>query len=335
MKWIFNLSYRKWQRLCALWLSLLLLSCHSIYDDLPPCPHGLSLRFVYDYHLERGNAFPEQVDCLTLYIYDEKGNYVETRTVTDKSLADENWRMRVDLPLGKYKLVAYGGLACAERSFAPVREPAEGTSLADLSVAMEHSGNTSDRPLHNLFYGALDVTVSGDNYREATVKMMKDTNHIRVILQQMNGEPVSDKDFSFTITDDNTLFASDNSLLPAGTVTYLPWAQGQKSVGESGAGDTPVLVAFAEFSTSRIMEVNRPRLVITNTVTGRVVVSLPLDDYLLLFKSEYYGEMGDQEFLDRESDWNMIFLLDENHTWYEAQLIVNDWVVRVNEIPFV
>ncbi len=41
-------------------------SCESIYEDLDPCPQGLRLRFVYDYNMEFANAFPSQVECLTV-----------------------------------------------------------------------------------------------------------------------------------------------------------------------------------------------------------------------------------------------------------------------------
>ncbi|THG52729.1 hypothetical protein E5981_19210, partial [Bacteroides faecichinchillae] len=63
-------------------------SCERIYDDLAPCPYGVSLRFVYDYNMLYANAFPSSVDCLTLYIYDGNGNYVDTKIVTGTELQD-------------------------------------------------------------------------------------------------------------------------------------------------------------------------------------------------------------------------------------------------------
>lgn len=51
-------------------------ACESIYEELEPCPHGVSLRFVYDYNMEYADAFPKQVDCLTLLIYDDNDRYV-------------------------------------------------------------------------------------------------------------------------------------------------------------------------------------------------------------------------------------------------------------------
>ena len=95
-------------------------SCNSVfYDDLEPCDEGLRLRFVYDYNMEFANAFPSQVDCLTLLVYDKDGKYLATQTVTDPELlSDEDWRMTLDLTPGTYQLMAYGGMACSETSFA-------------------------------------------------------------------------------------------------------------------------------------------------------------------------------------------------------------------------
>ena len=44
-------------------------SCKLINEDLDPCPHGISLRFVYEYNMEYANAFHKQVDCLTPVSY--------------------------------------------------------------------------------------------------------------------------------------------------------------------------------------------------------------------------------------------------------------------------
>lgn len=304
-----------------------------INDDLEPCPKGVNLRFVYNYNMEYANAFPAKVDCLTLYIYDENGNYVATRTETSDALKDENYRMQIDLAEGSYHFVAYGGLACEAHSFTPNAEPAAGSTLQALQIAMQHNGETSDAKLHDLFYGNLDVTVEGDMYADHTVYMMKNTNNVQIILQQLNNQPLDSDDFDFRITDDNTLFASDNSLISNGTITYLPWSQGERIVGESGGEESEVTVAYAELSTSRLMTANHPRLLITAREDGREIVNIPLNDYLLLLKSDLYADMPAQEFLDRESEWSLIFFLDDNNLWLQTVIVINDWVVRLNNIP--
>ncbi len=81
-------------------------ACESIYEDLQPCPHGVSLRFVYDYNMTYSNAFPREVDCLTLLVFDDEGRYVATETVMGAELRDENYRMTLDLEAGTYRFVA-------------------------------------------------------------------------------------------------------------------------------------------------------------------------------------------------------------------------------------
>ena len=305
-------------------------SC-DVYEDLYPCPKGVTLRFVYDYNMEYADAFSKQVDCLTLYIYDEDGNYVGTRTESGAALQDESYRMTIDLEEGSYRFVAFGGLACDKHSFSVTQEPGNGTQLAGLNVAMQHDNLTSDAQLHDLFYGALDVKVEGEMYRDVTLYMMKDTNNLRIVLQQADTEsdPLDIDDFVIRITDDNTLLANDNSIIPNGTVTYMPWSQGDGLVAGESDGGTPVSVAWAEFSTSRLLATNEPRLTIYSNQRQETVVDIPLIKYLLLLKSERYAQMADQEYLDRESVWSIIFLLND-YTWHDVMIKINDWTVRLN-----
>ena len=93
-----------------------------------------------------------------------------------------------------------------------------------------------------------------------------------------------------------------------------------------------VIMAYAEFSTSRLMLKNSPKLVIRRKADGGEVVNIPLNNYLLAFRSEFHRDMDKQEFLDRESEWSMLFFLDADHVWLKTEIKINDWVVRVNEI---
>lgn len=319
---------------CAASISFALSSCEGIYDDLDPCPYGISLRFVYDYNMLYANAFPSSVDCLTLYVYNEKGEYVDKKIVTGPELQDENYRMILDLEEGTYHFVAYGGLACDEKTFSVLQEPSSGSLNADLRVKI-HEDNVnslkpSERRLHDFFWGEL-IMSTAEQYSEGTVKMMKNTNNIRIVLQQLDGKPVNSEDFDFIITDDNTLFNYDNDLINNGTVTYTPWATGNAIAGVSDKDEgEEVVVAYSEFSTSRLMVKNSPRLIIRLKENGDEIVSIPLNDYLLLLKSELYGKMGAQEFLDRESTWSMVFFLSENMHWVRTHIKINDWIVKIN-----
>ena len=59
---------------------------------------------------------------------------------------------------------------------------------------------------------------------------------------------------------------------------------------------------------------------------------LPLNNYLLLLKSEALGKMDNQEFLDRAYRYNMVFFLDQDNAWVRMNIIVDDWTVRINNV---
>ena len=243
-------------------------------------------------------------------------------------LADENYRMTLDLPAASYHFVAYGGMACSKPTFHFVDQPVAGSQLRDLAVAMNADCIDADpgKDLHPLFFGDLDLTVDPDatDYTAGTVYMMKDTNSIRILLQNVDGTPVDPADFTFEITDNNTLLSWQNAVVPtAGGITYHPWATGQAGAGETEEGGD------AEFSTSRLIAGSNARLVINSVADGHPVLSIPLVNYLLLLKSLHFDSMGSQEFLDRESRWNMILFLD-NGRWIDTRIVINDWIVRLN-----
>ena len=289
--------------------ALLLSSC--VYEDLYPCPEGISLRFVYNYNMEYADAFSSRVDCLTLYVYDGNGKHVGTYTETGDVLRNEDYRMVIDLPEGSYKFVAYGGLACERHSFSVTSAPADDFSMEDVEVVMAHDDFISRFQLHDLFWGMTDADVQ-----------QSDTG----------AEPLSIEDFDISITGMNNYhFLWDNSVSSDGPdMTYLPWTSGD-GLDVGSAGGNNVSAAYAEFSLSRVMADSRAKLVIYSYKQQETVVDIPLVQYLLLLKSEKYADMDSQEYLDRESSWNIVFLLND-YTWHDVDIIINDWTVRDNNI---
>lgn len=310
-------------------------SCDSlIYDDLDPCPQGARLRFIYDWNMEFANAFPSQVECLSLLVYDGEGNYLRSYIQpTNELLSDENWRLTLDLKPGDYIFEAWGGMACSSSSFHFNAAP-ESQALQTLQVALNPEALISpERPLHPLFFGQLAMTVPEESmdYTEGTVKMIKDTNNFRLLLQSLDG-PTDGDDFDFAIIDDNTLLNYDNNVMPQSAVTYAAWTQGQSNLGELESGQ-PALAAFAEISTSRLIKDSDARLVITRRSDGHTVIDVRLINILLALKSQEFDWMGSQEFLDRQSRWDMVFYLSGG-LWLTTYIKIGPWIVRLNDIDF-
>lgn len=348
-----------------------LTSCSAVFDDLEECPRGVIMRFVFDYNLEFANAFYSQVDCLTVYIFDEEGNLVERRFESGPQLKDEDWRMTFDLPAGKYKAIAYGGMDCEEASFVRAVQSEDLSSFIAMGVTVNesHIGTPQappSSPLHDHFYGMKEFMVSDDiDYDKVKLEMMRNTNHLRIVLQHLDNSPVDYKDFKFEITDDNTKFDYLNNIMEYKEVTYTPWSSNNAFAGINGlpaetvdeatraSSGQPVQVAYAELSLSRLVYDSHhqwvspsdgilrkgPRLKITGSKDGNIVADIPLNNYLLLMKSDYFSQsggrpMGDQEYLDRSYRHNLVFFLNEHDVWVRMNIVVDDWVVKINNIEY-
>lgn len=76
-------------------------ACTSIMDgeSLEGCPTGdFTVQFVYDYNIQRADMFRDHVGEVTLYVFDENGNIVTKRHVTDKAaISDRNNRFNITL----------------------------------------------------------------------------------------------------------------------------------------------------------------------------------------------------------------------------------------------
>ncbi|MBD5306470.1 MAG: FimB/Mfa2 family fimbrial subunit [Bacteroides sp.] len=318
-------------------LGLMMTACNAVWQDEPVCNQGLSIRFIYSYNMEYANAFPSQVHCLTVLIYDEEGNYIRTVEEHDRALlSDENWRMPVDLPEGRYRVVAYGGMACDDASFhfSPIPAPGGLYDRRDVELDADCLTDPARRNLHPLFFGEAEITEVGYNdadYVPVTVSMMKDTNNLRILMHNSDNSPLDSSDFRFTLTDDNTLFSYDNSLLPSPTVTYLPWSQGDNSSLTTAEDDQAPYMLWSEIATSRFIVNSRARLTIEQISTGRTVLSIPIVNYLLQYRSDNYSMIPPQEFLDRKSEWELSLFLDSGD-WTTVTISIRDWTVRINNI---
>jgi hypothetical protein len=173
--------------------------------------------------------------------------------------------------------------------------------------------------------------------QDVNISLVKNTNKIRIILQQMNGVPMDVENFEFTITDDNGYMNYDNMLLDDEILTYYPYFHTDGSTEFGDGTQVPeeenINVAIAQLTVGRLVVGQNPILTITNRETGEQVLSIPIIKYMLLTEAEGH-EMTAQEYLDRQDEYHMTFFLDENMSWINTQIIINDWIVRFNDMSY-
>ena len=86
--------------------------------------------------------------------------------------------------------------------------------------------------------------------------------------------------------------------------------------------------AVVDMNTMRLMEDRKTRLVLTEKASGKRVFDINLIDYLAMTNAEGKN-LSTQEYLDRQSNYHIIFFLSES--WLAVQIVVNGWVHRIQE----
>ena len=308
----------------------------SIFDGEGDC--GVYISFKYDYNLKKANAFANEVNSIALYVFDENDTLVDYTTTADKkALSKEKFEMHLQLAPGKYRLLAWGGVM-NEESFDILADAKIGeTKIEEVQVKMHREYNdrgeaTVSEEILPLYHGSMHIEVSDEDatYRH-TMSLMKNTNSVRILLNELSGTEMDADQYIFEIKDNNGLYDWDNTLLDDEEITYSAWYQqtGIADIDESRT-ITAVSVALAELTVGRMMADKSPILSIKNRQTGVEVVRIPLAEYALLVKGKYREQMSNQEYLDRQDEYSLTFFLDEG-VWLDTYILINSWRVVLND----
>lgn len=344
MKRIINTLQKNASKLFILtMLACTVTSCDSILNfDEGDCSVEYRVRFKYDYNMKKANAFASEVKTVTVYAFDDEGKFVYQRTEEGEILKAEDYSMKMDVDPGNYHLVAWAGLT-DDKSFAiPLLTPGS-SDIDELTVkarrieaAVRSNGqneNIIKSSLSPLFHGEITKTLTrAGTTNIITIPLVKNTNSVRIILQQMDGVTMGKDDFDFSIYDDNGWMNYDNSLLKDEMLTYKPFnvQAGTTGTRADGSQDTDISVVAVDLSVARLMADKNPTLRITKKETNEVVLQIPLVQYMLLARPFEASEMEPQEYLDRQDQYAMTFFLDSDLRWITTQIIINGWTIREN-----
>lgn len=331
--------------LTALVATVLTSSCDSfIYEDEGDCDPYYKVRFVYDMNLKFADAFPQEVNSVTLYVADATtGAVVWSKHESGQALRSADYVMDVDVPPGNYTLLVWAG--DGHRTHFAIPEAQTHKALT-CTMLRDHANDGSayiDHPLDRLYHGKLEAQEfpASQGVHTYTVPLVKNTNTVTVLLQHVSGEPVDPELFDFTISDVNGLMDWDNSLMPDEEITYRAHtvSSGTASFDPDPDGSRAPVVEFsaalAEHTVARLMDdhSNSCRLTITNRQTGQTVLSIPLIKYVLLVRDMYNRPMDSQEYLDRQDQYSLTFFLDSGNRWVQSHIYINSWKIVLRNYP--
>lgn len=333
---------------------LSLTSCHTVLDDTD-CVQSYNLvRFVYDYNIKFADAFGHEVDHVTLFVFDHTTGVLVKRIDAPRTALGTDHSLVLDIEPGTYDLLTWAG--DYDKSFDIAQGEVGRSTLADFDCHMrteteDDGGKGVCEELAPLYHNLQTVELpyaSPSNPHTVTVPLVKDTNTFRIVLQHINGEPVDYRDFEVTVTDSNGWMGHDNRLLGDEMLTYRPIYEFSGTVDINTDPVTPsaqpaataqpatrsaMSAMLVEFTTGRLLESHKPMLTVKNKKADKVVFQIDLNQAALLVKGFHREKMSNQEYLDRQDEYNMTFFLDDGSRWVSTVIIINDWRIIRHEGP--
>ena len=333
-------KFGKWGLMLAtLFVALSTSSCKEgfIYEGEGDCGVYYNIEFKYDYNMKFADAFSKEVKSIALYVFQNDTLVKSVVESNEAAIGADGFAIALELEAGSYELLAWAGLQ-SEESFDLLADVEVGkTTKQQLQVMVKSAEGRVSQDLKPLFHGTmpLEVTSTPGTYTE-TMSLVKDTNVVRIVLQQMSDGVVAEK-FRYEISADNGKLDWNNDVIEGNGLLYEPWsvstgtAEVDPDYGTNAVTRADqVSVAVAEFTLNRMIDGSSPILTIWNIEENEKVLSIPVADYALLVKGQYNAQMSNQEYLDRQDEYNMTFFLDEDGDWLSASIIVNSWRVVLN-----
>lgn len=228
--------------------------------------------------------------------------------------------------------------------------PRDGTEIAPIAPTVKPF---SIYPLEDQY-----VTVTSGMATYATVSMIRNTNHVNIILHQIDDpDNIFHTDFDVALTDRNKTVGHDNELTDATPLRYTPYHSWTTRYGANGTehdpgsrdesdgqgdgqGDGEVLQRTAHYNImcNRLMHTNDMSqaaiLNIVNLHSGKTVANINLPSMLAEARMAYATyNYSPQEYLDREYDYHLHFFL-KGDTWYYCDIVLNvlSWSKRTYNV---
>lgn len=354
----------KIRTLCTNLFSTILLvtitaSCSMMTEDRSDCPEGLYVNFVYDYNIQRADMFKDHVGYVTVYVFDEADRLVIQRNAgnygQDRPLAEYGYQMHftpAELPAGNYKLIAVAMQKDWDNALATPGAKYRRTSLtagsnkSQLRVTLDRGEKNADNlcPVDNSV--ALDTlwvgttlnspitTVKAQAPTYATISLVRDTKTLNVTLRDIDHpDEVKAEDYELTIVEDNGIVDADNTVLSDDSLLYRPYAEWTTEFPETRA--TQEKTAHYDINFNRLMYTTDQNemavMTLKNKKTGETIGEFNLAHILSearnAFEMQHYGR---QEYLDREYDYRLDFVLKGDKWQYiSIKVGILAWDMRI------
>ena len=339
-------------------------ACSMMHTDVDDCPTGLYVTFKYDYNIQRADMFKDHVGGLTVYVFDEDNKFVmqqeenNVAAMGNNPLKSNDYKMRLNLPEGKYRLVALAN----QKSYAETLNSSGakyrrtqmnvGDDITKLQVTLDRTSNGNSRtttssdiatvphenmPMDTLWH-AINSNHTATNPTKAsydTLSLMRNTNTLTVSLRQIDDAAnISHDDFEIYLVDNNGTTNHDNSVADDEDILYTAHDEWDTDFKDPN-GVVIQKAAHYGLNFNRLIynqdASKNAVLVIRNKETQKNVAEINLPDCLAQGRNaEERYIYSPQEFLDREHNYKLeFFLKGDSWVYMDLSISILSWSMQI------
>ncbi|MDR2474419.1 MAG: FimB/Mfa2 family fimbrial subunit [Bacteroidales bacterium] len=195
---------------------LTLVSC--IKEDMSECPTTLLVQFTSD--PEYNNWEAEELHKVTVFIFDENGNYLTSWSPETPEL-DKIYTPEVDLLTGKYNFVVWSNVyslySITHLDDDTRTRAAKEQALLEMNIPTTRDINLETTRIPLMLYGHVDGELKPVRENLVTIPLVQNNNTVNVTVAGL--ERTNDS-YHISITDNNGIYRFDNSIAPCGDFSY-------------------------------------------------------------------------------------------------------------------
>lgn len=337
MKIVNKLTYKVITCMLAAGILFAAAGCQMVFDDQDPCVRGIRLKLYYDYNMKYADAFPAEVKNVSVYVSDhETGAPITQLHVPVGSVKEHEFEVNLDyLPAGRYDFLIWCfGETTEYFTINPTK--AEEAHPRDNTCLMNEDTDNPNHQSHDigrLYHGEFTNADCSKENEIVTidVPLIKNTNVVHLVLQHLDGTYLDPEQFDISLESDNGHMNHENDLIRGNLRVYHPYlvrsgtTDMEDFMGNDSRAITSASALVAEHTIGRIVKDNSVTLRVRNTDTGEEIINIPFIDYALLVKGKGPRPMTDQEYLDRQDEYSMVFFLDKNLRRMNKYIYINSW----------
>lgn len=271
-----------------------------VKEDFSDCPAGIKVFFTYQSTYAGEGITPSDVDKMDLYIFDRETGILKAAIKDPNPQLSPDYFMSIkDLPTGKYRMVAWGGLK-GDYTTVPAELKVDETTYDEAMVVFDHADEVTHAIGHLFFAELKEAEITTARKHHFYLPLIQNTNIINLTTE---GLPRNDDRYCMYIHDSNSSYFFDNSFAPCCDFKYT------SACNKDEQGQPHATVTVLKLADSR-----QPLLRLWNLTTGVCKYSINLVEIL--------NTRGVDYDLQSEFDIHLKFNTDMS-----VDVTVNDWQV--------